>query len=248
VIGADGGRGTTRTQIDSHLEGFTWEERFVATNVVYDFEAHGFRTTQLYSHPRYGAVVARIDGSGLWRVTFQESADLPEEGLRDRIHAFYQGLTDGRLGDYELRDFRRYTIHQRTASTMRVGRVLLAGDTAHLTNPTGGQGLTAGVYDVIALEELLPAVLGGTADERALDAYSVARRRAFQEVGSPIAANFKGMVYDHAADADWVREHTEGFRQLHATPEGRARFRAGADAQRTHPVRDAEEILAGVAG
>lgn len=244
VIGADGGKGTTRTAIDSHLEGITWDERFVATNVVFPFDELGFFPTQLYSHPQYGAVVARIDGSGLWRVTFQESAELPEEGLRERIHDFYVGLTDGRIGDYELRDFRKYTIHQRTASTLRVGRVILAGDTAHLTNPTGGQGLTAGVYDIVALEEALMAVLGGKADERVLDAYSAGRRKAFQEIGSPLASNFKGIVYDHAGDVDWMREHTAMFRELHATPEGRARFRAGADMQRTHPVRDVDEILA----
>jgi len=244
VVGADGGRGTTRSQIGATLEGFTWDEQLVATNVRYDFPAHGFFPTQLYAHPEYGCVVGLIDRTNLWRVTFQESPDLPESGLPERIDAFYRGLIGDALGEYELTAYRKYAIHQRTASTMRVGRVLLAGDAAHLTNPTGGQGLISGTYDVAALEEALTAVLGGSADERVLDAYSDGRRTAFLTTGSPIGTNFKKIVYDKAGDVEWVREHTQVLRELAATPEGRRAFHAGADQQRTHPVRDVEEAAA----
>ena len=243
VIGADGGRGVTRTFIDAQLEGYTWEEKLVATNVEYDFSQHGFFNTNLFAHPKYGAVVARIDGSGMWRVTFQEDADLPDEGLPERIGAFYRGMLGIDSLDYDLRSFRKYTIHQRTASVMRAGRVVLAGDAAHLTNPTGGQGLTTGIYDVIALEEAFTALFSGRADERILDAYATGRRNAFLKYSSPTAENLKRLVYDRSGDREWLIENTSALRSMGTTPEGQAAFRLGSDIQRTSPLADYEALV-----
>jgi 2-polyprenyl-6-methoxyphenol hydroxylase-like FAD-dependent oxidoreductase len=82
-------------------------------------------------------------------------------------------------------------VHQRSASSYRIGRVLLAGDAAHATNPIGGMGLTSGIQDASALVACLSDVLRGAASDDILDWYAYERRRCFLEVANPSAIEFK---------------------------------------------------------
>jgi len=79
---------------------------------------------------------------------------------------------------------------------MRQGRVLLVGDAAHVTNPTGGLGLTSGLFDLYALLDPLAAVTRGDAGTEALDLWSEQRLAKFNEMASPMAVQFKTVVYD----------------------------------------------------
>ena len=157
AVGADGARSAVRGLLDLGFEGFTWPERFVATNVFYDFEAHGYPRSVLQIDPVHGAIIAKIDNRNLWRVTYSESASLPEETVEDRVADAYRTLLPGDEG-WTLDRITPYKMHQRSAETYRVGRVLLAGDAAHATNPTGGLGLTSGMFDSFALQDALAAV------------------------------------------------------------------------------------------
>jgi 2-polyprenyl-6-methoxyphenol hydroxylase-like FAD-dependent oxidoreductase len=71
----------------------------------------------------------------------------------------------------------RFRVHRRLADTYRQGRVLLAGDAAHVHSPAGGQGMNTGIQDALDLGDQLVAVIAGRAGEDALDGY-VARRHA----------------------------------------------------------------------
>lgn len=239
LVGADGGRSTVRDLIGATLEGFTWEERFVAVNLRYDFRSIGMRSSNLYVHPTLPAVIAQIDKSGLWRCTFQESADLPEETVEERVHAYLHALL-GEDAEYELVAFRPYRMHQRLASKLRDGRALLIGDAAHLTNPTGGLGLTTGLYDVLALEEVLPAVASGAAGADALDRFAADRARVFSEITSPTASLLKNVVYG-GLDADTLRESTGIQREMTSTHEKRVAMLLGLDAVRSPSLLQPEE-------
>ncbi|MBR8640578.1 FAD-dependent monooxygenase [Streptomyces tuirus] len=198
----------------------TWPERFVATNIRYDFRRHGFRDANMILDPKHGAVVARLDKNDLWRCTFSEDESLPLETVEERIGVFLEEfLPDG--SGFELVHYGPYRMHQRAASTLRVGRVLLAGDAAHSTNPTGGLGLTSGLFDIETLGEALPAVIAGEAPEDVLDRYSARRRAAFLDIASPMASELKGLVFGTTddkvfdaffADMRTVAEDTERMR------------------------------------
>jgi 2-polyprenyl-6-methoxyphenol hydroxylase-like FAD-dependent oxidoreductase len=82
--------------------------------------------------------------------------------------------------------------------------VLLAGDAAHATNPTGGLGLTGGMFDTFVLQEALAAVIRGEADEAVLDEYARERRRVFLEVISPAAVENKRLIF-HSSDPERLR-------------------------------------------
>jgi len=190
VVGADGARSTVRQLLELPFEGHTWPDRFVATNVRFDFGRHGFDTANMIADPVNWAVVARLGRGDLWRVTYGEDAKLPEEEVRRRIPEHYAAILPG-PDPYEIVAASPYRVHERCAPRFRVGRVLLAGDAAHACNPCGGMGLTTGVIDAMAAADVLTAVIRRQRDESVLDFYSTERRRVFLEVSSPLATEFK---------------------------------------------------------
>jgi 6-hydroxy-3-succinoylpyridine 3-monooxygenase len=194
LIGADGAGSTVRRLLDLPFEGMTWPERFVATNVFHDFERHGYARTTLVIDDQHGAVIAKLGIEGLWRCTYMEDAALPEATLMERLPQAYAALLPGQ-GDYELDCAAPYRMHQRSAPRYRAGRVLLAGDAAHATNPTGGLGLTAGLFDSFALYPALAAVILEHADDKALDRYSQLRRDTFVHRASPQAVANKQLIF-----------------------------------------------------
>lgn len=198
VIAADGGRSGVRKALGLAYDGMTWPDRFVATNIYYDFNKYGWASGYLIDSA-FGAVVSKITRDGLWRVTFSEDATLPMTSLRERIDAYMQIILPGDK-HYELTLFSGYNMHQRTASTYRVGRVVLAGDAAHVTNPTSGLGLVGGMYDSFALAEALAAVLYGDAGDEVLDRYAEARRKVYLDVTSPVSTDSMRLVF-HSAGA-----------------------------------------------
>jgi 3-(3-hydroxy-phenyl)propionate hydroxylase len=199
LVGADGADSTVRKRIvGPEFPGLTWPERFVATNIRYDLDSYGYLSANLVIDPNYGAIVAKIDNDNLWRLTYTEDLSLPQETVLDRMPGVLSHILPGR-GDYELVHFSPYRTHQRAADTFRIGRVVLAGDAAHITNPTGGMGLTAGLLDTFVLYEALSAVALGAAGDQVLDQYSELRRAVFLDIVSPAATEFRRLVY-HSDD------------------------------------------------
>lgn len=186
VIGADGGRSSVRHALDLKLEGVTWPEWFVATNVRFDFEGQGFGQSNVVLDPMHWAIIPKIDQSGLWRCTYRDDGELSEEELRRRLPQRY-ALFAPRLAECEPVAFSPYRAHDRCATRFRVGRVLLAGDAAHLINPIGGLGLTGGLLDAVPLAEALIAVIEGRREPAVLDAWAQERRRVFLEITAPLA-------------------------------------------------------------
>ncbi|CAL9641581.1 6-hydroxy-3-succinoylpyridine 3-monooxygenase HspB [Streptomyces sp. enrichment culture] len=197
VIGADGAGSAVRRLLGLPFEGFTWPERFVATDVVYPFEEEGYDQTTFVVDETYGAIIVKIDNSsdaGLWRYTYSD----PEAGTPERVEQRMGGFLDTLLPHADRRELRAhspYKMHQRCAPAFRMGRVLLAGDAAHATNPTGGYGLTSGLFDSYLLIDALAAVVRGRADDRVLDRYAHERRRVFKELVSPAASANKKMIF-----------------------------------------------------
>ena len=96
---------------------------------------------------------------------------------------------------------------------MQVGRVLLAGDAAHVTNPTGGLGLTSGLFGSFVLVDCLNAIANEGASPDLLKRYSDERRRIFIELASPQATRNKQRVY-HAHAGTWFDHELDQIRKL----------------------------------
>ncbi|MEJ2760477.1 MAG: NAD(P)/FAD-dependent oxidoreductase [Gammaproteobacteria bacterium] len=217
LIGCDGARSGVRRALGLTFDGFTWPERFVATNIWYDeFEEHGFAPANFYMDPVDWAVLAVIGKENLWRVTYGEDSDISEEEALQRIPEHLGRILPG-SGRYELSAASPYRLHERTCDTYRVKRVLLAGDAAHVCNPCGGLGLTGGIVDADVLARALSAVIRGDMAETVLDRYSEERRRVFREFTSPQAAEFKRMLSE--SDPERRRQDEEGVKLACQDPE-----------------------------
>ena len=221
VIGADGAGSAVRKALGLSFDGMTWPERFVATNLRHDFESGGYWQSTMVVDEQWGAVIVKITRDGLWRCTFMEDAALPVESYLDRIPAAYEHLLPGE-GGYELVQSSPYKMHQRCAASFRKGRVLLAGDAAHVTNPTGGFGLTTGLFDAFALWPTLAAVVLEGASADLLDVWAEERRAIFLDKTSPMACIYKDFVF-HACGGDRAKlEATlDGMRRMVSDPDYR---------------------------
>jgi 3-(3-hydroxy-phenyl)propionate hydroxylase len=182
LIGADGGRSTVRKVLDIEFEGFTWPEQFVVASTHYDYAQHGFAMNSYISDPVNWAAVFKMPHEGppgIWRAVFPGASGLSDEALLapEAIEPAMQSIMP-RAGAYEIRYKSVYRVHQRVAKTFRVGRVLIAGDAAHLNNPMGGLGLNSGIHDAINLADKLGRVWRGEADDSLLDLYVRQRRSA----------------------------------------------------------------------
>lgn len=216
MVGADGARSGVRKALGLTFEGVTWPEWFVATNVRFDFQAHGFGQSNVVHDPHHWAIIPKIDQTNLWRCTYREHPGMPEDEVRSRVPERY-ALFHPDLPAVTPEQVSPYRVHNRTIDSYRQGRVLLAGDAAHVVNPIGGLGLTSGILDAIPLGEALAAVIHGERDDRVLDAWAAERRRIFVDVVSPAATENRRRL----AESDPERQAAD-----------RARFKAlNADAE-----------------
>jgi 3-(3-hydroxy-phenyl)propionate hydroxylase len=184
VIGADGGRSTVRRSQSIEFQGFTYPERFIKIATSFDFGAahphYAYRN--YFSDPDEWCNLFKVRGEGpegLWRAIFPTQVDETEEqalhpdSVEARLQKFFP-----KSGRYHVEYCNIYNVSQRVAVTFRKGRVLLAGDAAHVNNPIGGMGMNGGIHDAVNLAEKLSLVMRREAADSQLDLYSRQRRKA----------------------------------------------------------------------
>jgi 3-(3-hydroxy-phenyl)propionate hydroxylase len=199
LVGADGAASTVRKLVNLSFDGMTWSERFVATDVKFDFAKYGFANSTFLVDSQFGSVIVPLNDAGLWRCTYMESDVLPEQDFRERIAAAYRAILPGD-DPYAVEQASPYRMHQRSAPSYRVGRVVLAGDAAHATNPTGGLGLTSGLFDSYLLQDILAAIVRDGAGDGLLTQYSDLRRETFLNRASPQAVANKKFIFHAGGD------------------------------------------------
>jgi 3-(3-hydroxy-phenyl)propionate hydroxylase len=185
VIGADGGRSTTRQSLGVTFEGLTFQERFLVLTTTFNFEPHGFAGTCYCADPELWCSTFRVPAfgpPGHWRVVFPVLGDAPEKEVfeEERCQALLQSFF-ARRERYEIVHKNLYTVHQRIAGRFRVGRVFLAGDAAHINNPLGGMGLNFGIHDALNAAEKIGKVWRREAGDDLFDLYDRQRRTVAQE-------------------------------------------------------------------
>jgi 2-polyprenyl-6-methoxyphenol hydroxylase-like FAD-dependent oxidoreductase len=173
LIGCDGGRSTVRRLAGFAFEGT--EPELTGYMAIVEFEdldklSSGFNLTPrgMYTHgPAPGRIgVVDFDGGN-----FDRTSEITLENLQAMLQ--HVSGTEVRLKSVEVAT--SYTDRSRQATTYRQGRVLLAGDAAHVHSPFGGQGMNAGLGDAMNLGWKLAATIKGWAPGDLLDSYTAER-------------------------------------------------------------------------
>jgi 2-polyprenyl-6-methoxyphenol hydroxylase-like FAD-dependent oxidoreductase len=178
LVGADGMHSTVREQAGIGFSGGAYEHSFVLADVRLRGDAPTDEVRLFWASEGLTVVAPLPDGT--FRIVAPVD-DAPEVPSAD----FVQGLLDARgPGGITVTDVTwgsRFRVHHRVADTYRAGRILLAGDAAHVHSPAGGQGMNLGIQDAVVLADALAAVLDGGPDTL-LDAYGAGRRPIAQQV------------------------------------------------------------------
>lgn len=222
VIGADGAHSIVRRSLGLTLEGATYPSVTILITTPFPFEDH------LPDVAAANYLWTRTDSGSLfhlpseWRATFYpregetDETMLSDEAVQERLH----GLCEI-PGDFAIREKRPYRIHQRIVPNYRIGRVILAGDAAHLNAPTGGMGMNGGIHDAFNLTEKLVRVLGGE-DDSLLDLYTRQRRPvALEEIIQQADQNRRRM---QTRDPKTRRSVIANFQSIAQAPEALRAF------------------------
>ena len=176
LIGADGARSAVRKSLGVGFEGVTFPETTLLATTRFDFAQHleGLSGINYCWAPKGTFSLLRLPGE--WRVSlYPDEGESVEAALEpEAIERKMQRIVP-RTERYEVLQTRPYRIHQRVVDRYRVGRVLLAGDAAHLNSPSGGMGMNGGIHDAFNLCAKLARVIRGE-DAALLDLYERQRR------------------------------------------------------------------------
>lgn len=179
LVGADGARSRVREFAGIDFAGHSHEDRFLIVDLRADLPFPDERRFY-FDHPKNPGrqVLIHPQPDSVWRIDWQvpSNVDLEEEERTGKLHERIRAM----IGDapYEIVWKSLYTFHQRRASKFRSGRVLLAGDAAHVFAPFGARGMNSGVQDAENLAWKLWLVWSGLAPDALLDTYDLERRAA----------------------------------------------------------------------
>ncbi|WP_203076795.1 FAD-dependent oxidoreductase [Falsiroseomonas ponticola] len=180
AVGCDGARSAVRQAMGIDFPGDTYPETTILATTTFPFhEAFEGLSNVNYiwtEHAAFSGTFSLLRVPGKWRASlYPAPGETIEQALEPGAIQRKLQAIHPKDGAYDVPDLRPYRIHQRIVETYRVGRLLLAGDAAHLNSPSGGMGMNGGIHDAMELAATLLPVLRGEAPESLLDRYT--RRR-----------------------------------------------------------------------
>lgn len=229
AVGCDGARSAVRQAMGIDFPGDTYPETTILATTTFPFhEAFEGLSNVNYiwtEHPAFSGTFSLLRVPGKWRASlYPAPGETIEQALEPAAIQRKLQAIHPKASEYDVPDLRPYRIHQRIVETYRVGRLLLAGDAAHLNSPSGGMGMNGGIHDAFELAATLLPVLRGEAPESLLDRYT--RRR------QPIAKR------EIIAQADRNRA-----RMRETDPAKRAALLADLQSVAGDPVRARDHLL-----
>ena len=184
LLGADGARSAVRKGLGLSFDGATYTDRFLLIATRFDFTPifPGMGPVSYIFDPHEWVILMRLPE--VVRVVFRLAEDEDEAvALTDNaIQNRFAHLIGIQTGPVPILQRSTYTVHRRVADTFRHGRVVLAGDAAHVNNPTGGMGMNSGIHDAHALAGAFGAIADGGDADALLDTYALDRRRVALEL------------------------------------------------------------------
>ena len=177
LMSCDGSRSFARKTLNIGFPGYTYPELFMVVSTTDDITevVPDMCPVAYITDPEEWCAVIRAPE--MWRFLIPTDPDMTEEELLDIefLESRIQGFAPKKQ-KYTISHSTLYPVNQRVAETYRKGRVLLAGDAAHVNNPLGGMGMNGGVHDGVNVSEKLVQILNEGASDNLLDLYDRQRR------------------------------------------------------------------------
>src|SRR4051794_29786360 len=171
AVGADGMHSAVREASGIGFTGSAYGESFVLADVTMDWTPGPQEVSLTFGSAGLTVVAPLPDGHYRIVATVNDAPETPDLGFIQRL---LDERAPGRGKVTSLAWSSRFRVHHRVADRFRAGRLLLAGDAAHVHSPAGGQGMNTGIQDGFALGNAL-----ATGD---LDSYEIQRRPVAQRV------------------------------------------------------------------
>ena len=183
TVACDGSRSAVRKLLGLESTGQTFRDRFLIADVkmTAPFPSERWFWFDPPFHPNQSVLLHR-QPDNVWRIDFQLGwdADPEQEKTPERVRPRVQALL-GPDAEFEFEWISVYTFACMRMARFRHGRVLFAGDAAHLVSPFGARGANSGVQDVDNLGWKLALVAQGKAPDPLLDSYATEREYAADE-------------------------------------------------------------------
>ena len=264
LVACDGGRSTVRRSLGLAFPGSDGRQLFVAADLRlgrppetwYDDLDAGRRRFLRLLPGNSLAGVAPVPGgrlmfslrgleAGVHRLSFSGPALRDTDRAAPVTEAEIRTAIEDACGiDVELKEVlwaSRFTDACRQVEQYRVGRVLLAGDAAHIIVPLGGQGMNLGLLDAFNLGWKLAAVVKGTAPAGLLDTYHDERHPVAADLLREARAQF--LLMDDGLDVAALREVVAGLLRVPETNRHLAGIVSGLGTR--HPVSDQDDGVTG---
>jgi 3-(3-hydroxy-phenyl)propionate hydroxylase len=225
LVGCDGGRSVVRRAAGIEFAG--WDaasSSLIAEAMVRDESEMG----NLHRDEK-GTYAMGPVGDGYARIVVRDE-DLTNGAAEPTLADLSAGMIAAWGSDFGVHDARwisRFSDAARQAASYREGRVLLAGDAAHVHTPMGGQGLNTGVQDAVNLGWKLARVVKGISPDRLLDSYHAERHPVAARVLRKTMALTALMRGDERSEA--LRDTIGELMALHAPRKAMAGMLSGLD-------------------
>src|SRR5881392_3234024 len=201
LVGCDGGRSVVRKAAGIEFPG--WEP---TTSTL-------IAEVQLAEEPKWGVhdnalgrhAFSKLEGGLVGVLVTEEHVNPASDATLGELRQALTAVWGTDYGVHSPTSISRFTDMARQAAAYRAGRVLLAGDAAHVHYPVGGQGLNTGVQDAVNLGWKLASVVKGTSPDSLLDTYHAERH----PVGARVLQNTMAQVALHRTD-----ERTQAVREI----------------------------------
>lgn len=165
LIAADGARSMVRTALDLPFEGLTFPETTVLATTRFPFHEHIPTLSYINYCWASTGTFSLLRLPGLWRVSlYPWEGETVDDALEPAsIQKKLQHILP-RDEAYDVMEIRPYRIHQRVVNNYVHGRIVLAGDAAHINSPSGGMGMNGGIHDAFNLTDKLRRIYAGESD------------------------------------------------------------------------------------
>jgi len=223
LIGADGANSIVRRNLGIEFGGFTYKEKFFTLSTEKPLENYfsDLSYVNYVSDPDEWFVMLKAPSA--WRILVPVDEKLDDDLIRsdDYVRNIFKRALNS---DDRIETIHRtiYRVHQRVVDTMRSGRVILAGDSAHLNNPLGGFGMNGGLHDAWNLAKQLDEIINHNKNEELLDLYDRQRRTVMNEFIQKQTIRNKKMIEETGDDkysSEWNR-----MRNIHQSDTERRQY------------------------